>query len=220
MYTPTWGGWRPGAGRKPKYDLSANIRFGIASEVSATIAAMRKAERIRQYNEDPSRALIERERARIRHHIDRHADPLQARRYFSPHTKAIDRLGRLWGAILPSFQAEAIQQVAERHNLPVRVVRDCYHELRKHMPEPEPAYTFFDMVPRLVARGVQRAVDFMYRKTLWRFIYIDPDDGELPPRRREPRDALEREIVQQENADAARKVVRHEFDERNRRKRP
>lgn len=218
MFIPSWGGWRPGAGRKPKYNLSANIRFGIASEVCAAMDAMQKAERLRQYNEDASRALIRDERRRIQDHIDRHLDPRQAVRYFAPHTKRIDALGRLRTWTTPTYRAEAIQQVAERHNLPVRVVRDCYRELRKHLPEPEPSYTLFDTLPRPIANGVRRLVEAMYRKKLWRSVYIDPDDGGLPPRRAEPTDPREREIQQSENAEAATKVARHEFAERNRRK--
>jgi len=218
MYIPTWGGWRPGAGRKPKYNLNANIRIGIASEVCAVGAAMRKADRQRQYADDPSRILIRQERERIRHHVDRHADPLQAQRYFAPHSKTIDALGRLRTWVTPSYRAEAIQDVAARHNLPVRVVRDCYREFRRHVPEPEPAYTLFDTLPRPFANGVRELVDTLYRKRFWRSAYIDPGDGELPPPRQELTDLWEREIQQHENAEAARRVAQHEFAERNRRK--
>jgi hypothetical protein len=217
MFIPSWGGWRPGAGRKAKYNLNANIRIGIVSEICAVRAAMRKADRLRQYNDDPSRNLIGQERGRIQHHIDRHADPLQARRYFAPHSKAIDALGRLRTWVTPSYTAEAIAEVAARHNLPVRVVRDCYREFRKDVPEPEQPYTVFDTLPRPLANDVRKLVETLYRKRFWRLAYIDPD-GELPLPRQELTAPREREIQQHENAEAASKVARHEYAERNRRK--
>jgi hypothetical protein len=165
------GGWRPGAGRKPK--LSANIRFGIASEVCAEIDVMRRTERARQYADDPSRTLIADQRRRIQHHADRHYDRRAALHYIEANSRAIDQLGRLWSAAHRSYKADAIKAVAARHNLPARVVRDCYRELGRHVPEPEPTYTFFDLWPRPV---VTKLVESLYRISLFRWMLRDTDD--------------------------------------------
>jgi hypothetical protein len=218
MFTPSWGGWRPRAGRKPKYYLDAHRRLGIAIEVTEAMRTRQEAERHRQYEGDPRTTLIRDQQRRIEHHASRHVERVQAMRYFAPHSKAIDALGRFWGCTVGSYKAEAIREVAERHNLPVRVVRDCYREFRKHVPEPERLYTVFDewWWQRPVAK-LRQAVDEFYRQKLYRFMVRDHEDIPLE-RRREPTDAREREIQQHENAIAGAEVARHERVERHRKR--
>jgi hypothetical protein len=169
------GGWRSGAGRKPK--LNANQRIGVAAEVTQTIEDLRQAERRRQRGADPSRAVIAEERRRIEHHADRHYDRRAALPYIEANSRKIDQLGRLWGAVhTSSYRAEAIKIVAARHNLPPRVVRDCYREFRRHVPEPEPISTVFDTLPRPEPSLVRRLAEQAYRRSFLNWIWRDSAD--------------------------------------------
>jgi hypothetical protein len=196
-----WGGPRPGSGRPSKYGLDANRGLGIAIEVSEVMRSMQKADRERQYESDPKTTLIRDQQRRIAHHTARHVERSKARPYFAPHSKAIDALGRLSGYTVPSYKAEAIRMVARRHNLPVRVVRDCYREFRRDFPAPERPYTFFDTWPRPLA-SIRQAMEEMCRGKFIRWMLRDPDDL----------------VVETRDPDFPRSMTLDDFANRNKRK--
>jgi hypothetical protein len=200
-----WGGSRPGSGRPSKYGLDANRSIGLAIEVTEAMRARQEAERDFKYENDPRTSLIRDQRRRIEHHASRHVERRMALPYLAPHSKAIDSLGRLWGCTVGSYKAEAIREVGERHNLPVRVVRDCYCEFRKRIPEPERAYTVFDVWwwQRPVAK-LREVAERLYREKLLRWMLRDHDDLPSEP----PNPDLARSIAKDEIANRHRKRKR------------